>query len=80
MCSSWFIPASADNGTKPMKPNVKKWIKGTRIAQLILRCFELISSAGLLALMIMMKNVYFSTLWIMRIVVSIGRERFLELD
>jgi hypothetical protein len=53
-----------------MKPSAKKWIKGTRTVQLILRCFELIGSAGLLALMIMIKNVYFSTLWIMRIVVS----------
>ena len=78
-CSSWFIPASANTGIKPMKPGVKKWIKGTRTVQLILRCFELLCATGLLVLMIMIKNVYFSTLWIMRIVVSDGQEIHFDL-
>jgi len=69
-CSTWFVPTSANTRVKPMKPSVKKWIKGTRGLQLALRCFELIASAGLLVFMILITHVDFSTVWIMRIVVS----------
>jgi hypothetical protein len=68
--SSWFIPASANTKAKPMNPSVKKWIKGSRSLQLVLRCFELICSVGLLVLMILIRDVAQTTGWIMRIVVS----------
>lgn len=68
--SSWYIPASADTSIKPMGSSVKTWVKWTRIVLLVLRVFEFLCSVGILVLMILMKNVYFSTLWIMRIVVS----------
>lgn len=50
-----------------MNPSVKSWIKWFRIIQLVLRSFELISSIGLLVLMILLRGMDSGTGWIMRI-------------
>jgi hypothetical protein len=70
--SSYLILAYGNTDAKPMHSSVKKWIKWTRIIQLVLRCFEILCSAGLLVMMIMIRGVDPGTGWIMRIVVSAG--------
>jgi len=71
--SSYFILPSGNTDVKPMDPSVKKWIKWMRIVQLVLRCLELLCSVGLLVMMILIRKVDASTGWILRVVVSCGR-------
>ncbi|KAF7559451.1 hypothetical protein G7046_g4696 [Stylonectria norvegica] len=60
------------NNFSSMSPRTKGWIKGLRIFQLFLRVLELVGAAGILTLMIMIKQVDESTGWIMRITPGIA--------
>ena len=55
-----------------MGGSVKIWVKWMRICQLVLRCFEILASIGLLVLMILIRNVDLITGWIMRIVPGVA--------
>jgi len=68
--SSYLIVPYGNTDAKPMNPSVKKWIKWMRIAQLVLRCTELLCASGLLVMVILIRGVDVSTGWIMRVAVS----------
>lgn len=69
MSSSHLISPHRKMPAKPMNPSIKKWIKWMRIIQLVLRCLELISSVGVLVLMVLIKGVDLAIGWIIRIAV-----------
>lgn len=50
-----------------MNPSVKKHIIRTRVVLLILRCLQILGAAGALAVMILLKDVNATTVWLMRI-------------
>jgi len=63
------LPYGNTNAT-PMGSSVKKWVKWTRIVQLVLRYIESLAAVGLLVMMILIRGVDVSTGWILRITVS----------
>ncbi|RDL35740.1 Uncharacterized protein BP5553_06352 [Venustampulla echinocandica] len=69
---SFLILPYGNINASPMKRSIKKWIKWTRVLQLALRCFELLSAGGLLAMMIMVRGVEDSVGWALRIVPGIA--------
>lgn len=60
---------------KTFGPQIKWWIKWTRIVQLGLRVLELIAAAGILFLFIIISDVDALTAWVMRIVVGAPHTR-----
>lgn len=53
-----------------MSPRTKKWIKGMRHLQWLLRLLELNGAIGLLVLIILITKVDAVTAWVLRIAVS----------
>ena len=49
---------------------MKAWIKAMRVVQLLLRLLQLVASAGILVLAILITKIPGSTSWVLRITVS----------
>ncbi|ROW08026.1 hypothetical protein VPNG_06029 [Cytospora leucostoma] len=56
---------------KTFGPQIKWWIKWTRVVQLGLRVLELIAAAGILFLFVIISNVDALTAWVMRVVAGV---------
>jgi len=67
--SAHMVPTGRTNWIT-MGQKTKSWIKGSRVAQLVLRIFEEIANIGLLILMILINNVESLTGWVLRTIVS----------
>lgn len=77
--SAHMVLSHRSNNYLSLGPRFKSYVKWLRWFQLALRLFELVASAGLVVLMILVTKVDDVNKWIMRITVSLRMEQEYEI-